>query len=343
MVLTLTVVRLSSEKNKIPTVRAFGDLVVTYLGVPLGSPIFNVSGMLPGDPPEIRNIDVVNAGTVARYVAVKGIRSGPKNEISPFLEEALNIKIFDGGILKYENTLQGFFDDSHYNDPNKVGILLDPVNSGQTKNYNFIVTFPSSTENEFKDKTVIFDITFGYITTDHLVINEVFYQVDPDHGVDSYKDRGYPKKDDKKGQDDEWIELYNPTGQNISLKNWTLEDNFSGKKIILHANKFIKAGGFALIAKDASMWKYWDEDNSAVKIESIDFLGDGLDNNGDHLFLRNYLGEVVDSVGWGNDIKIWNPSVTDVTIGSSFERLVPGFDTDLPLDWKEQISPSPGF
>ena len=38
------------------------------------------------------------------------------------------------------------------------------------------------------------------------------------------------------GQNNEWIEIYNPTDEDVSLKNWTLMDN-SGLVTTIHANK----------------------------------------------------------------------------------------------------------
>jgi len=67
-----------------------------------------------------------------------------------------------------------------------------------------------------------------------------------------------------------------------------------------------------------------------------------LDNGGDHIFLKDPTGATVDAVGWGSDTAVWNPAVGLVSLGSSIERLVPGFDTDQPEDWEERDPPTPG-
>ncbi len=239
----------------------------------------------------------------------------------------------------------------------------------------------------------------------HLVINEVFYNVDKDHGFDSVKDRKQDHTVDSfsgcninqdnetiidvniesegntggniingnsedsnietgdvnnnteiniEGGDntascdcscwlkrnDEWVELYNPTDGDIPLKNWKLVDN-SGKEIVIKSNKSIKAGGFALISKSASTWRFWQEPKT-LKIELGKIIGDGLDNGGDHLFLKNPQGEMVDGVGWGSDIAVWNPALTKVSQGNSDGRVEPGKDTDSILDWMEEDPPTPG-
>ncbi|OGY21614.1 MAG: hypothetical protein A3F04_00585 [Candidatus Chisholmbacteria bacterium RIFCSPHIGHO2_12_FULL_49_9] len=146
----------------------------------------------------------------------------------------------------------------------------------------------------------------------------------------------------KLGLNDEWIEIYNPTDHAISLKNWRLRDN-SGSDTVINANKSVPAFGFALISKDARPWSFWNENPLAKKIELGRQIGDGLDNDGDHVYLKKPDGTVVDAVGWGDDTAVWNPAVPLVALGSSIERLVPGFDFDLVSDWDEQAPPTPGI
>lgn len=410
------------------TVRAFGELTVDFNSVLPGQALFNVDNMAPGDPAETRNVDVHNGGSAARMVSVKGVRTDGIGD-DPKIETVLEIVINDGSADVYggslgTKTVADFFQDSQ--DDN--GVLLNIIPSGGDKTYNFKVSFPASAGDDFQGKSVKFDLTFGVVTGNNLVINEVYYQVDDKHGVDSLKDRGILANDGKNvtviqnnganskntiklkisdycklvqkndttivnnvsanassgnnsangnsgsasiitgsanviikilnigstnvstgscgcecklGQNDEWVEIYNPTDHDISLKNWTLTDN-SGKPTKINANKKVLAGGFALLSKSASTWKYWDEDPAARKIELGSQIGDGLDNTGDHLYLRNPAGGDVDFVAWGDDTEDWDPAVPGVSMGKSIERLVPGFDTDMVSDWHDQNPPTPG-
>ena len=68
-----------------------------------------------------------------------------------------------------------------------------------------------------------------------------------------------------------------------------------------------------------------------------------MDDLGDHLYLINQQGEIIDAVGWGIDTAVWNPTVPAVSGGSSIERLTPGYDTNSPSDWEERLPPSPGI
>ena len=409
------------------SVFAAGELEVTYLGLPLGDPIFEVTNSAPGDV-ETRDVDVENVSPAPQMVSVKGVRTAGAGV--PQIEGILDIIIFDGATPLYgtgsptgPKTVQDFFDDSM----GENGILLGLINPGNTKTYTFTVTFAESANNDYQNKSVIFDLVFGVIVSDHVVINEVYYLVDEDHGFDSPKDRGilsitgnnaiiisgngtgsvntvtvdirknckvvqqnhadirnfvdvvnntggnnasnntnssttitsgnasvflsilnivnsnvssFSCNGSKLGQNHEWIELYNPTDQTISLKNWSFVDN-SGQVTTIHANKKIKPKSFALVSKDSTTWQFWHEP-STLKIEFGRSIGDGLDNDGDHIILRNNAGTPVDFVAWGNDTFDWNPAVPGVSEGSSTERLGPGFDTDMPGDWDEQTPPTPG-
>jgi hypothetical protein len=293
------------------------------------------------------------------------------------------------------------------------------------------VALPPTAGNEYQGKSVIFDLTFGVITGDAVLINEVYYNPDASHGMESPLERGIlgvngknvtvtisgngagstntvtvtlpqsqacsllqsnttvvgttitassntGKNKAKKntsstttirtgnassnvtiitqgslnsvsnsacgnmlGQNDEWVELFNPTDHDISLKNFTVSDN-SGTTVTIHANKKIKANGFALLSKDASTWKLWNEDPSAIKVELGQDIGNGLENAGDRLILKDNNGAVLDQVSWGTDTTAFTPSVTTVADGHSIERIIPGFDTDGATDWKDTTTPSPG-
>jgi len=406
------------QARQLSAVKAFGDLTVDFHTVTAGDPIFVINNMMPGDS-ESRVVDVTNSGTLARFVTVKGIKKSETGNLST----VLSIVVREGAIDRYGGTsgtglkhLSDFFADSA--GPN--GVQLSILGSGAHTAYTFIVSFDTSAGNPFQGKQVVFDLTFGIINGDNLVINEVYYQPDGTHGSDSPKDRGVyniiaqnintgpgsiniakVKVEDlckiiqknnsninnnisintntgnnsasgntgggsvisgaisvivnifnsgninqascgkKLGQNDEWIEIYNPTDHKISLKNWKLVDN-SGAETIIHTDKKVPAGGFALISKDADTWKFWNENPAALKVELGQQIGDGFDNSGDHLILKNPSGQVIDSLSYGADTSVFNPSIPLVPLGSSFERKTPGFDTDTAFDFVTRTLPTPG-
>jgi hypothetical protein len=406
-------------------VKAFGALTVTFPHLPL----FNVTNAAPGDPPTTEIVSVVNGGPTAQMVAVRGVRTGGTGG-DPKIETVLDLTIKEGAVALYGSgspkgpkTVANFFTDS----ASVNGILLNTIASGGNKDYTLAVTFPSSAGDDFQGKSVIFDLTFGTIAVDRLIINEVYYQVDGNHGTDSPKDRGIIGVNGNQvtitiknngagsvntvtvnqtqackilqsnstntqtivnsssstggnkangntggvvsvisgaatsivsvitggssnqascgnmlGLNNEWVEIYNPTDHDISLKNWTITDN--GKTTKINANKIVKKGGFAILTKDASTWKYWSIPTGVMKVELGNEIGDGLDNAGDHLILKDSGGAEADRMSWGSDPSGFTPPETNpvVPTGYSTERIVPGFDTDAVSDWHDQNLPTPG-
>ena len=336
------------------TVEAFGDLIVDF-HVPLGDPIFSLFNMKPGDN-EGRNVDVTNNGTVSRFVAVKGFRTGGLGD-DPKIETELDLVIKEGSNTKFGPAkLSDFFAASSSTN----GILLDIFNPADHRTYNFNVIFPTSAGDEFQNKSVVTDFTFGVVTANNLVINEVFYNVDRRHGLNE------PKDDDEEDEDEDerrfgikdknhhnkkkktrlkyqWVELYNPTDKDISLKNWRIYNN-SGRFATIRANKKIKAGGFAVIAKNASPWRFWFVPRHILRIELGSYFGDGFDIDGDRAILKNPSGKEIDRMSWGTDTSGFTPPAVNPKVdkGHSSERQAPGFDTDAATDWIDRNPPTPG-
>ena len=185
------IVFLSNKNNLTNTVQAVGNLTVTYLGLPLGAPVFNVTGLLPGGPALTRTIKVKNDGKNTSQIYVKGIRRGPTGQTDPKLETALNFDIYEGSKHLYTGKLSKFFTDSN----DKNGIRLDNIQKGKTENFDFKVNFPAASGNEYQNKSVVFDITFagnsGEVLGDH----------DDNRDDDKHPDRGNDDKGHKKDDD----------------------------------------------------------------------------------------------------------------------------------------------
>jgi hypothetical protein len=407
----------------INTVRAFGDLTVDF-HVAIGNPIFTIANMAPGDS-QNRNIDVTNSGSIVRHVAVKGIKTGG-DLANPKFETVLDLVIKDGVTPVYgagsstgNKTLAQFFTESNTTD----GVPLSDLNPSASKTYNFLVTFQSIAGNQFQNRSLTFDLTFGATgSSDHVIINEVFYNVDAAHGLDSPADRGVTvgnittsitntgpfsnnnifvdiennctiyqvnnsnnptnvninintgknkannnggngsvqsatasanvnitnignvnnaacNKGKKLGQNQEWVELYNPTDHDINLKNYIFVDN-SGISAAINGNRILKSHKFALVSKANNTWNDWSEPSSALKIPLGRQIGDGLQNTGDRLLLNDPNGNLMDALSWGTDTTIF--TIPGVVAGHSLERLTPGFDTDAGSDFHDQNPPTPG-
>jgi len=142
----------------------------------------------------------------------------------------------------------------------------------------------------------------------------------------------------------EWFELYNRTSIPLDLVNWTITDN-SGKAELLPPIT-IDANGFHVFAASGSIIINYPGIDSALG-SSLSFwtdsnIGNSLANDGDHLILEDGGGNLIDKVGWGNDIFVWDPAIPAVTGGHSIERLPYGLDNDSASDFVDQANPSPG-
>jgi hypothetical protein len=318
------------------TVRAFGDLTVNF-HVPLGKPIFNLTNLAPGNPIPVKPVDVSNTGALARYVAVRGIRTGGTVEV-PGIESAMTIAIKNGSTVLYgPKTIADFFTDS--TKPDGIGLSVVPASGNKT--YTLETAFPASADNKYQGKSVQFDLTFGTVTANHLVINEVYVQPDQKHGNDK-PDKNDKNEENEQSQKAEWIEVYNPTASTVSLKNMTIATSKGTFKI--NANKTVAAGGFALLSKDASAWRFWNVPKSVTRVELGNWPKDGLGNNGDHVYLTDSKGVRIDAVSWGTDSSGFTPpaAVSKPGSGKSLGRIAAGYDTDMVSDWIILTLPTPG-
>lgn len=304
-----------------PIVRAFGDLIVTFPS----TPFFSETNLAPSDA-VTKPLTVNNAGTVSRMVAVRASAVSRTPAGPPDLDDALTLEIREGFVTLYgPSPLKNFLDDSD-------GVILNVINPAQTKNYTFDVVFPAGSGNEFQARNVEFDLHVGYIIGSNVVINEAFINVDAAHGLDCPS---------AQGQCHEWVELFNPTNQDISLKNWQIADS-SGVVRTINANKTIKANSFALLTKSNSEFaRFWTVPRAAEVIELGQVIGNGLGNTGDRLRLLDPSGNEVDAISWGTDSYAPHYGGAPAT-GHSIERLAPGFDTDSGTDFTDLAIPTPG-
>lgn len=142
------------------------------------------------------------------------------------------------------------------------------------------------------------------------------------------------------GQNYEWIELYNPTNAEISLKDMTLTDN-SGVAVKIPGNFKLGAGKFALLSKSNATWSFWSVPAGVLKIPLGKQIGNGLDDGGDRLVLKNKNGDILDQLSWGTDTGIFN--LIGVDQGHTLERNPDGTDTDAPADFTDRFPPAPGY
>ncbi|MHA1330063.1 MAG: lamin tail domain-containing protein [Candidatus Hodarchaeales archaeon] len=121
--------------------------------------------------------------------------------------------------------------------------------------------------------------------------------------------------------DEEWLELYNPTGSTIDLSGWTLTDNAGTYTL----SGTVPANGYYTIARNATGFNAlygFNPDLSGMTL----YLG----NTGDQLILKDNTGFEVDFVAWEGYVTGWTVSAYHTTIYRVTE-----VDTDSGSDWAD--------
>jgi|GEM_PF-2133906 len=163
--------------------------------------------------------------------------------------------------------------------------------------------------------------------TDHLVVNEVYYDVNSSKGAETTN---------------EWVEIYNPTSANVDLSNWKICDTNTSCDTI-PAGNILGPRKFAVIVASATTWDYWpDMPADALKINLNSNTGNGLSDSGDSVILKNASGAKIDSMSYGSVTTELNPAVTVSRIGNSLARIVKGYDANTANDWIVNATPNPG-
>lgn len=144
---------------------------------------------------------------------------------------------------------------------------------------------------------------------------------------------------------DEWIKLYNNTTKDVDLNGWTLETEDGSPKISLKGMIF--ATDFFVLERT--------DDESLTGIVASQIYTGALGNDGEHLFLKNSLGVVVDEIdcgsGWfagkndnklpmeridvlgvGNNVNNWRTAGEDLSIVNSSP-----FDSADELSSEEEL------
>ncbi len=122
---------------------------------------------------------------------------------------------------------------------------------------------------------------------------------------------------------DEWIELYNPTSQEVDLSGWFIEDDVTTKYII-HSGK-IAAHGYFLVE---------DNEDSIKNLTAGAVTGVSLANAGDALILKDPAGNIVDSANISGGA--WYAG--NATSKATMERIDPLVKVDSAANWATAVS-----
>lgn len=145
-----------------------------------------------------------------------------------------------------------------------------------------------------------------------LVINEIMYN--PENAEQS-----------------EWIELYNPNINSVSLNGFQFTDGGMGNTFEFGENAVIDPLGYIVVAGDSEL--FLSEHGSDIYFTGNFNNGESgfkLSNEGETLLLKNNLGELEDMVQYDNQ-NPW-PEAADGK-GPSLQLLAPDLDNNHPSNW----------
>lgn len=128
----------------------------------------------------------------------------------------------------------------------------------------------------------------------------------------------------------EWIELYNPTNQDISLTDWTLKATDGKPDISL--NGIIPAQEYFLIERTD------DKSIPDIPANIIRSFGTGLNNDGEYLELRDDKNTLIDFINGSNK---WN-DFGDKDTKQTMERIETGWQTSQNVGGTPKASNSSG-
>lgn len=157
--------------------------------------------------------------------------------------------------------------------------------------------------------------TTSLVKSSGMKIHKVYYDVAEDKGEEGTN---------------EWVELYNPTSQDLDISGWQICDNTLCDTVPGPA--IVPMMGYAVVTASSTTWDYWVLPDDVTKIVLEDSrIGNGLENTADMVSLLNDQGFVSDQVNWGDpdmgwanyNAMVWTPGVPDVAEGSAISRNEP--------------------
>ena len=125
---------------------------------------------------------------------------------------------------------------------------------------------------------------------------------------------------------DDWVELYNPTDENINIGNWVFKDEDNDHNFTIPENTILNSGEYLVLCTDSYSF-------SALFPSVINYIGDfdfGLSAGGELIRLIDADGNLVDAVEY-DDSDPW-PIEADGA-GPTLELLGSFLDNSLAENW----------
>ncbi len=132
------------------------------------------------------------------------------------------------------------------------------------------------------------------------------------------------------GNNVEWVELFNPTSNPISVNGWVIKDDTIQTDTL--PNVSIPAGGYAILVSSDTLVNTATLSALIIPLDTTG-VGNGLNNTGgDSVELKN--GTVtVDAMNYGDVHTFFSGTLAIPTVGKTISRKPNGIDTSIVGDW----------
>jgi len=275
--------------------------------------LFNFSNMLPGDS-VWNTTTLTNTGNMTIYKIIVSTNFANNctkiepnqycnwnGEGRPNLTDVLNCNFIYNGTTILNKTITEL----------KDGAEL-PLNLkvGESKTLNITVTFYPFAGNKYQATSVVVNFSFTALAP-KIKINEIMYN--PDDSMqceDAYC---------------EWIEIYNPTDEEVNLSGWRIYDPSKHEFNIL-TTPIIEPKSYFILAKNPNNFTQYYP-NVGCPIAKVGF---SLSNSGETINLTDNFGNLIDSVTYDDR---WGANGN----GKSLERYDIYSFSDNSSNWNESI------
>lgn len=282
-------------------VKVIGNIFETgtiEIGVTPAQSVFSLNNMAPGVWSE-KELTIQNSGSLAyNYLMSMEIVNPDEN----------SAKLFNALWVETYNEEDELIDDDWAPSFNSMERYLA---SGESEKIKIKIKLDDDADDSYQNLSVSFNLIFDAtqalgeeVIDQGIVINEIAWM-----GT-------------KASSSDEWIELYNPGDEEISLEGWILKTADEGMNLPLAS--VIPAKGYYLIERS---------DDSAITDIAADLVGSfggGLSDNGEQLILINDDGDIIDTA---NGSGAWLAGKKTESDKISMERKSASSDGTLPESW----------
>ena len=124
----------------------------------------------------------------------------------------------------------------------------------------------------------------------------------------------------------DWVELFNPTNENIDIGNWVFKDKVNDHNFTIPADRVMNPGMYLVLCRDTLEFK----DDFPSVINFAGDLGFGLSGGGELIRLFDSNGNLIDEVTY-DDADPW-PAEADGA-GPTLELIHPSLDNGLGTNW----------